>query len=63
MENFWAGAYAPREGGSPEIAGVPNAQGNFLHRQAQGGAVESWKTKHSRGLEGRKQRKLHFSAR
>ena len=61
MENFWAGAYAPREGGSPETAGVPNAQGNFLHRQAQGGASKSWKTRQSRDLKGSKQRKLLFS--
>ena len=36
--------------------------GKLLHRQAQGGAAKSQKTRQSRGLEGIEQRKLHFSA-
>ena len=36
--------------------------GKFPCKRAQGGAAESWKTGQSRDLEGRKQRKLHFSA-
>ena len=36
--------------------------GKLPHRRAQRGAVESQKTGQSTGLEGMKQRKLHFSA-
>jgi hypothetical protein len=36
--------------------------GKLPHRRAQGVAVESQITGQSTGLEGRKQRKLHFSA-
>ena len=34
----------------------------FPERQTQGEAMESQKARRSRNLEGRKQRKLHFSA-
>ena len=36
--------------------------GKLLHRGAQRGTVESQKSGQSRDLEGRQQRKLHFSA-
>ena len=36
--------------------------GKLPQSWVQRGAVESWKTRQSRDLEGRKQRKLHFSA-
>ena len=34
----------------------------FPRRQTQEEAMESWKARQSRNLDGRKQRKLHFSA-
>ena len=51
-----------RERGSPETGGAPVHTGKLPHRRAQRGAAKSWKTGQSRDVEGRKQRKLHFSA-
>ena len=61
MENFWKGACAPRERSSPEAGRVP-MPGKLPHWWPQGGAEESQETGQNRDLEGRKQRKLHFSA-
>ena len=58
-KNFWTGASAPRDRGSYETGGVP------MHRGAPSPASKRCgvlKTGESRGLEGRKQRSLHFSA-
>ena len=58
-KNFWTGARAPRDRGSYETGGVP------MHKEAPSPASKSCgvlKTGESRGLEGRKQRSLHFSA-
>ena len=60
MENFWKGACAPRERSSPEAGRVP-MPGKLPHWWPQGGAEESQETGQNRDLEGRKQRKLHFS--
>jgi len=59
QENFLMGAYALREGVMKQEE-FP-CTGKLPYR-AQRGAVESQKTGQSTGLEGTKQRKLHFSA-
>ena len=48
MENFWARAYAPREGGSPETAGVPMHRETSLIGEPKGEL--SRKTRQSRDL-------------
>ena len=59
MENFWAGAYAPREGALKKEFVFT---GKLPHSRAQRGAAKWWEIRHNRDLEGSKQRKLHFSA-
>ena len=57
MEKSWLGPCATREAGSPETGGVPMHWEAPLQVGPRGKTVESWKTKQSRALEGRKQRK------
>ena len=61
MENFWAGACVPREGGRPETR-VPMPR-ETLSQEAPKRSCEVLENQAKQGLEGRKQRKLYFSTR